>query len=65
MRKLDIGKIEDGSAVINSGIEPGERVVTSGYYRLQPGIPVEIRNGEDENSGVKRSAARPDSVEVE
>ena len=65
MRKLDIGKIEDGSAVINRGIEPGERVVTSGYYRLQPGIPVEIRNGEDKNSVVKRSAARPDSVEVE
>jgi multidrug efflux system membrane fusion protein len=66
MRKLDVGKIADGSAVITRGVAPGERVVTSGYYRLQPGTPVEIRNGEDRNSVVgKRSAAKPASVEVE
>ena len=66
MRELDVGEIGDGSAVINWGIAPGERVVTSGYYRLQPGVPVKFRNGEDRNSVVgKRSAAKPASVEIE
>jgi len=45
MRRLKVSHIEDGRALIQQGIEPGERVVTSGYYRLQPGSKVEIREG--------------------
>jgi multidrug efflux system membrane fusion protein len=48
MRMLKVGHIQDGRAVIAQGLEPGERVVTSGYYRLQPGSKVEIRNGGDD-----------------
>jgi multidrug efflux system membrane fusion protein len=66
MRKLDVSKIEGRTAVVNSGIVPGERVVTSGHYRLQPGTPVEIRGGGDLNSVVdKRSVVNRAPVEVE
>jgi multidrug efflux system membrane fusion protein len=66
MHKAQAGVIEDGKAVINWGVAPGERIVTSGYYRLQPGTPVEIRGGEPRKPVVgKRSAAKPVSTEVE
>lgn len=41
-RDLVVGEIQDGQAVIKSGVKPGERVVTSGYYRLQPGSKVDL-----------------------
>ena len=66
MRKAEVDVIQDGKAVIKGGIAAGERVVTSGSYRLQPGTPVEIRHGEEPNSiAGKRSAASPASVQVE
>jgi len=66
MHKAKVDVIEDGKAVISWGVAPGERIVTSGYYRLQPGTPVEIRNGERRNPiAGKRSAAKPASIEVE
>ncbi len=66
MRKAEIDVIQSGKAVVKSGIEAGERVVTSGSYRLQPGTPVEIRHGAEPNSiAGKRSAASPASVQVE
>jgi multidrug efflux system membrane fusion protein len=43
IHNLDISKIEDGRAAIGRGITAGERVVTAGFYLLQPGAPVEIR----------------------
>ena len=66
MHKVDASVIQDGKAVISSGIDAGQRVVTSGSYRLQPGTPVEIRHGEEPNSiAGKRSAAGPASVQIE
>ena len=66
MHKAKVDVIQDGKAVISWGVPPGERIVTSGYYRLQPGTPVEIRNGERRNPiAGKRSAAKPASIEVE
>ena len=56
MRALKVGAIEDGRAVIAQGIEPGEHVVTSGYYRLQPGSRVEVRPGTDDTGGERHAA---------
>ena len=33
----------DGQALVEKGLSPGERVVTSGHYRVQPGGPVQVR----------------------
>jgi len=45
MRPLQIGRMEDGLALIDSGLEPGERVVLDGHYRLQPGSKVRAVEG--------------------
>jgi membrane fusion protein, multidrug efflux system len=37
IRPVKVGQIEDGQAMIDSGLEPGEKVVVDGQYRLQPG----------------------------
>ncbi|HET6389666.1 efflux RND transporter periplasmic adaptor subunit [Hyphomicrobium sp.] len=42
-RELVVGEIQDGQAVIQSGVKPGEKVVTSGYYRLEPGSLVDLQ----------------------
>jgi len=40
MRPLKVAQIEGGTALIESGLEPGERVVVDGQYKLQPGAHV-------------------------
>jgi multidrug efflux system membrane fusion protein len=36
MRPVKVAFIEQQDAVIDSGLQPGERVVTDGQYKLQP-----------------------------
>jgi len=48
-RDLKVGEIGNGAAVIDSGLQPGERVVTSGHARLQPGSRVKVTL--DEHTG--------------
>ena len=43
MQPLKVGEITEGVAVIQSGVEEGQPVVTAGQYRLQPGAKVEVR----------------------
>lgn len=47
-RDLEVAEIQDGQAVITSGIKAGDRVVTSGYYRLEPGSAVDLPNNSEE-----------------
>jgi multidrug efflux system membrane fusion protein len=56
MRRLRVDNIEDGRAVIAQGLEPGERVVASGYYRLQPGTLVAVPPG-DGGAGAEQHAS--------
>jgi len=39
-RRVRIGTVRDGLAVVNEGIEPGERVVVQGQQRIRAGIIV-------------------------
>lgn len=57
MRKLVVGEIQNGEAVIKSGIEPGERVVTSGYYRLAPGTLVDLTEQNDRKEKAAHATA--------
>ena len=41
MRALKLEQFDDGQAIIENGLQPGERVVTDGQYRLQPGARVQ------------------------
>lgn len=49
LRSVDIGPIEDGWAVVEHGLTPGERVVTAGQYRLQPATLVEVLPGNNQS----------------
>lgn len=41
-RNVKVGPITQGIAVIEDGVSEGERVVTAGQYRLQPGAKIHI-----------------------
>jgi membrane fusion protein, multidrug efflux system len=40
-RSLKVGQISDGVAIVKKGMAAGDKVVTAGQYRLQPGARVE------------------------
>jgi multidrug efflux system membrane fusion protein len=42
MRPLKVGTDTDAVSVIDDGVAEGERVVTAGQYRLEPGARVQI-----------------------
>ena len=42
LRDTKAGAVENGWMVIESGLAPGDRIVTSGHYRVQPGGPLQI-----------------------
>src|SRR5215475_9273111 len=42
LRDVKVSRIEDGLALVDSGLTAGERIVTSGHYRVQPGGPVQV-----------------------
>jgi multidrug efflux system membrane fusion protein len=43
MRPVVVSRSIGGETVIESGLQPGERVVTDGHLRLQKGAKVEIK----------------------
>ncbi len=55
--------MEAGQALIESGVEAGDRVVTDGQYKLQDGSPVRISNGANKGAagGKKAKSASSDS----
>ena len=42
-RKVGLGPMIDGLRVVRSGLEGGEKIVTRGIQRLQPGVKVDAR----------------------
>jgi membrane fusion protein, multidrug efflux system len=42
MRPVEVGQIDGGQALIDSGLQDGEQVVVDGQYKLQPGARVQI-----------------------
>ncbi|MCX6897220.1 MAG: efflux RND transporter periplasmic adaptor subunit [Verrucomicrobia bacterium] len=43
VRPVKVALIEDGQALLDEGVKPGERVVVEGQYRLQAGSKVKLR----------------------
>jgi membrane fusion protein, multidrug efflux system len=43
-RTLKVGQISDGVVIVDDGVAAGEKVVTAGQYRLQPGARVEVNS---------------------
>jgi len=55
MRPVEVGVITADKAVIESGLSVGERVVTAGHYRLQPGAPVQVANVTEEHVAARET----------
>jgi multidrug efflux system membrane fusion protein len=53
MRDLKVARIADGHALVEQGLAPGARIITSGQYRVRPGRLVEILNDLDQPVSVK------------
>jgi multidrug efflux system membrane fusion protein len=60
LRDLKVGQIEDGQALVQQGLAAGDRIVTSGHYRVQPGAPVEIVDSQGRQTADKRSEDKVD-----
>jgi len=45
IRPIKVAQISEGQALIDSGLEANEQVVTDGQYKLQPGVHVSILTG--------------------
>jgi multidrug efflux system membrane fusion protein len=52
VRSIKPGQISSGRAVIESGLTPGERVVTAGQYRLEEGSRVSVEAMPDKTTDV-------------
>ena len=60
LRNLEVSRIEDGQALVENGLAPGERIVTSGFYRVQPGGSVQVLAMQSSATAPELHAARPD-----
>jgi multidrug efflux system membrane fusion protein len=56
-------QMEGGQALVETGVEKGQSVVTDGQYKLQDGSPVRVSNGA--NGGKKPAPASDQSTNVE
>ena len=57
MAAVKVAQIEGGQALIDSGLQPGQRVVVDGQYKLQPGSTV--RSSQTEGTPTGRTNASP------
>lgn len=60
LRNVKVSRIEGGQALVEQGLAAGDRIVTSGHYRVQPGGPLEILDQEP-----PRTAVTPTSDKVD
>jgi multidrug efflux system membrane fusion protein len=59
MRQVAVDLVQDGFAVVKSGLSVGESVVVEGQFKLRPGSPVEVRDGKGLPTISNSSAQRP------
>jgi membrane fusion protein, multidrug efflux system len=58
MRPIKTGPPADDVAIVADGLEAAERVVTEGYYRLQPGARVAIRPPKERAAAISAAQGR-------
>jgi multidrug efflux system membrane fusion protein len=55
-RPIKVAQISEGQALIDSGLQANEQVVTDGQYKLQPGVHVTILHGRAAEEAAAQSA---------
>src|SRR5262245_47031773 len=61
LRNLKVGSIEDGQALVEDGLTAGDKIITSGHYRVVAGAPVEVVAGPDRQAADERPQAKVDT----
>jgi membrane fusion protein, multidrug efflux system len=61
LRNLKVAQIEDGQALVEQGLAAGERIITSGHYRVQAGGPVEILDHHDRQAADGRAQGKAEA----
>jgi membrane fusion protein, multidrug efflux system len=59
IRSIKMGPPSDDVAIVVDGLDAGERVVTEGYYRLQPGVQVSILPAKERSAGISPQGRAP------
>ncbi len=54
LRAIKVARQDETQAVVDSGLQPGETVVTDGQLRLVPGAKVTVATGEQRSGGAAR-----------
>jgi multidrug efflux system membrane fusion protein len=60
LRDIKVDRIEGNLALVASGLSPGDRIITSGHYRVQPGGPVQVLDDREARTAITRT---PDKVD--
>lgn len=60
LRKLKVGRIGDGQALIEQGLKAGEHIVTAGHYKVIPGGPVQVLT-----DSIQRTPTQPTVAKVD
>jgi len=56
-RPVEVALVQHGIAALDSGLEPGETVITDGHSRITPGAKVKVRETGSEKPGASEPAA--------
>ena len=57
VRPVKVAQIEQGQALIDEGLQPGDRVVVDGQYKLQPGSKVKLPDAAGGKGGKPKAEA--------
>jgi multidrug efflux system membrane fusion protein len=59
MRSVSVGLVQDGFAIVRSGLTPGEQVVVEGQFKLRPGGSVILKEGAKLPSALSGASTQP------
>jgi multidrug efflux system membrane fusion protein len=60
LRGVKVSRIEGGLALVDQGLSPGERIITSGHYRVLPGGPVQVLDDQARRTAVQSTVDKVD-----
>jgi multidrug efflux system membrane fusion protein len=60
LRNVKVSRIEGGLALVDRGLSPGDRIITSGHYRVVPGGNVQILDDKAKRTAVQSTVEKVD-----
>ena len=60
IRPIKLGAMVDGSWIVESGLRPGDLVITSNLQKIRPGVPVKVSNTPTGQRKARKTPAQTD-----